>query len=243
VFVIPAGGGQARPICPATACGDGIAQLAWSPDGSTIAFSHAGVLGGGATGPGPIPGTSPGSPIDVVRADGSGHVRLTDCGELGCPTDVAPAWSPDGDTILFNRGAGLGGGQKFRTVTPVGGKPAEEGACPVPLCLASTAPVWSPDGESFAYPVQQDINGSTPFIMVVTAGRPVRVSTCTGSTCVYPESVAWSPDGRFLLFVGGSKVGDPSSAIGVYLVPAAGGDPGRIVAAPGACCASWQPAG
>jgi Tol biopolymer transport system component len=248
VFVIPSGGGLALPICPATTCGEGIAQLAWSPDGRTLAFSHAGTLaagGGAASGasPGTGPAAGPGSPIDVVGADGTGHRRLTDCGELGCPTDVAPAWSPDGSTILFNRGAGQGGGQKFRTVTPAGGKPIEKGACPVPLCLPGTAPVWSPDGASFAYPVQQDINGSTPFIMVVTGGNAVRVATCAASACVYPESVAWSPDGRFLLFAGGSKVGEPSSSIGVYLVPAAGGDPGRVVAAPGACCVSWQPAG
>ena len=58
-----------------------------------------------------------------------------------------------------------------------------------------------------------------------------------------PPERSGAPDLRFLLFVGGSKLGDPSSANGLYLVPASGGEPGRMLQVAGACCAAWQPVG
>jgi len=54
---------------------------AWSPDGSRIAF-----VGGGEDD----------AYIDVVNADGSGHVRLTTDG-----FEYEPSWSPDGTRIVF----------------------------------------------------------------------------------------------------------------------------------------------
>src|SRR5207237_4081433 len=182
--------------------------------------------------------------IDVVGADGSNHRRLTDCGDVGCPIDVSPAWSPDGSTILYDHGAGQGGGQKFMELAVGSRKPVVVSNCPVPLCLPAAVPAWSPDGSRFAYPAQRDLNAGPPFLVVGgPGGRPVHVSTCDGSACVAPMSVAWSPDGAFLLFVGGSKQGDPTSVTGLYLVPADGGRPGRVLAAAGVCCAAWQPSG
>jgi TolB protein len=66
---------------------------AWSPDGKHIAFCCR-------------RGTKPDLDICVMKADGSGEVRLTDS-PLG---DLTPSWSPDGTKIVFHRpkGRGLG---------------------------------------------------------------------------------------------------------------------------------------
>jgi len=56
---------------------------AWSPDASKIAY---------------VGGDDDEAFIDVVNADGSGHVRLTTGGG-----EFDPAWSPDGTHIIFSR--------------------------------------------------------------------------------------------------------------------------------------------
>ena len=80
----------------------------WSPDGSEIAFT---TVVGGACGRCP-----PGQEIWLANADGSGVRQLTDAGSLATYDD-APIWSPDGDRILFRRGAYVG---QLATMNPDG---------------------------------------------------------------------------------------------------------------------------
>jgi Tol biopolymer transport system component len=61
-----------------------ISGLAWSPNGSKIAFSA---------------NTGDCQPILIMNADGSGISQLTDCAGV----DHNPSWSPDGTSIVFER--------------------------------------------------------------------------------------------------------------------------------------------
>jgi Tol biopolymer transport system component len=70
--------GGCRAAYQAAGCTNG---LAWSPDGSQLAFHSA-------------------SGIYVLRADGSGLRRITKDG-------VQPSWSPDGSRIAISRGSEL----------------------------------------------------------------------------------------------------------------------------------------
>src|SRR5205823_2183180 len=80
VVMLQPGAGSRRVV------GSGV-DLAWSPDGSKLAFA----------------GSAVGGPIHVVNAVGSGRIRVTD-GDF----DHSPAWSPDGGRLAYSRSAGIG---------------------------------------------------------------------------------------------------------------------------------------
>jgi len=87
--------------CGGGACSAG-GGLAWSPDGSMLAF-HSRPGSGGS-----VP-----SGIYVVHADGSGLHRITGDG-------VQPSWSPDGKRIAFTRYDGFANGFDLFTVASDG---------------------------------------------------------------------------------------------------------------------------
>ena len=102
-------------------------QLAWSPDGTKLAFSD---VGG----------------IYVVNADGSGETRVPNTSR----NDQTPAWSPDGTKFamrsLGDRDGGIavisvdGSGRRWLTNQIMDGQPT-----------------WSPDGSKIAYSSSDDI--------------------------------------------------------------------------------------
>ena len=102
IWTVKPDGSDARQLVDLGLCGAGgcTAGLAWSPDGSTLAFhSRRGWLVG-------QPATQV-MAIYFVRADGSGLRRISDDG-------TEPSWSPDGSRLAFIRG-----GEVF-TMTPDG---------------------------------------------------------------------------------------------------------------------------
>ena len=148
------------------AAGGAISALAWSPDGSTIAYAANSFVGIFAVRPGANPESIKGSSIEpaqatveslawspdgsrlavswdtsgvtVVRIDGSGKLTVLD----QRPQHIA--WSPDGRLIAFVRGHNVG-------VVPA------TGGAPVKLAYAGGTPgiwsrlVWSPDGRLVAF--------------------------------------------------------------------------------------------
>lgn len=115
-------------------------EPAWSPDGTTIAFSSR------------REGTAH---IHVMDADGTNVRRLT----KGKDPDSNPSWSPDGSRIVFSGGAGdlylmSADGNGLKQLTKGG---AEE-----------RDPAWSPDGKWIAYE-RREPGGPTREIWVSRA--------------------------------------------------------------------------
>jgi TolB protein len=104
-------------------------EVAWSPDGSRIAFSKSDGLWGAV--------------IYVIDADRTNLTRLSPEGAY----DATPAWSPDGRRIAFeNRRHNMSGGHIFVMNA--------DGTNRVQLTSnrqPNWSPAWSPDGRRIAY--------------------------------------------------------------------------------------------
>jgi len=145
-------------------------EPAWSPDGTTIAFSsrRAGTFD-----------------IYVMNADGTETRALTSTKE----DDSHPTWSPDGSQIAFaRRGSGdiyvMGddGSDVHRISDPL----AEE-----------AEPAWSPDGEWIAYVRRASGTAIQEVWLVRPDGTERHALTSQGAKTFTP---AWSPDGARIVF-------------------------------------------
>jgi dipeptidyl aminopeptidase/acylaminoacyl peptidase len=151
--------------------GTSAADLAWSRDGSRLAY----VVNSTRTVPGP-------REIDILRADGNGRVRRIDAGR-GVPS--SPTWSPDGQRIAFalhERGVNA-----VYAVDLAGGNVTL-------LAQHAAAPAWSPDGTTIA------VRGCRG-VRLVRVERPEGAWSCSpfGRLLVRKDGPpTWSPDGRDL---------------------------------------------
>ena len=164
----------------------------WSPDGTRIVF---------ARGRGNENNSFVAWTLYVVNRDGSGLRQLTQSrGFLG---ESAPSWSPDGNTIAFERR--LDGGIYTIDV---------DGTNERLLVSDGFTPAWSPDGSRIAF--QQDRIGpiavfdlETQAVVRVIHG-PVAIVGELGEM----EDPAWSPDGTRIAFGGESHEIDVVKADG-----------------------------
>ena len=195
---------------------------AYSPDGTRIAFVR-------------YPGRRR-AHIWTMAADGTDRTAVT----AGQHWDSAPSWSPDGSRIVFSRGGG--------------GRPADVYTVDVtssfnePVAVTSTFgnefdTEWSPDGTRIAFGVSICDEGCDLHIGVVDVdGRNYTLLTPKGAVDVDPN---WSPDSSTLLFAS-DRQGGGSGDYDIFTIPAAGGAPTRITAAPGAAAHRepiWSPDG
>jgi TolB protein len=171
--VLGADGSDRRVVATTMLVGvDSGPRVTWSPDGSRLAFSDAAGAGGR---------------IRVVRADGSGELRIGD----STLSAWDPAWSPDGGRIAFRGGRGaeqLG----VAMVSP-------DGTDLRWLLLAddvdATTPVaWAPDGSRIAV---STCDAACQLHVVRVDG--------SGDTEIDAQAAAvgasWSPDGRRLAWL------------------------------------------
>ena len=205
-------------------------RIAWSPDGSRIAYQD------------PIVGERG---IFVSDADGTDAVRLTDG-----VNDSWASWSPDGARILFSS---TGYDPSIERCTP--GDP-HEFRCPTDIYVMDAdgsdivrlthdpadefQPVWSPDGSRIAFVRSLSDQSSHPAIFTMNPdGTDVRqVSEATEGSDFSPS---WASDGSRLIFAGIHK-----ENWGIWMVNEDGSDERMILGGVGAWFvidAEWSPDG
>ena len=137
--------------------------------------------------------------------------------------DVAPAWSPDGSTIVFTRITTTRTTPSTITTAlftvTTGGSPAVQA---VPNATDGYTADWSPDGSKIVYAQLADGADSGPLLVINRDG--------SGRTALGPSGLmpAWSPDGSTIAYATvTARDSDRSRAedtAQIATVPAAGGE-------------------
>lgn len=137
--------------------------------------------------------------IWVMESDGKRKTRLTSVAQA---SDTAPAWSPDGTLIAFNRNEG---DNRLYIINADGSNPRQISTS-LPLSAAEIE--WSPDGRRLRFETNF---GATYVVQVFNADGSVAASApvLLGNF----EDARWSPDGSQLV-----ASGVVSNVFGVYLL-------------------------
>jgi len=214
IYVTPADGGPSRFV----ALVSDPHSLTWSPDGRWLAL----VSGNDqfAVGAAELANKGP-SAIVLVPAAGGVPVPVTDNAAL----NVSPAWTPDGDRLLFvsNR---EGARDVYTVRVTSGGMPAGKPSR-LTTGLNAHSISLSADGRRLAYSAYTS-HANVWAIPIPTDG-PVSVDRATqvtmGNQTV--ESMTLSPDGRWLYFDS-----DRSGNADIYRMPLGGGEPQQLTTSP-----------
>jgi Tol biopolymer transport system component/tRNA A-37 threonylcarbamoyl transferase component Bud32 len=146
-----------------------IRDHAVSPDGKRVAFTTAGR-----------------EDLFVVGTDGSSFRRMTD----DAFRDRGPAWSPDGQRLVFY--SDRSGGYQLWSIRPDGSGMRQLSH----LEGAANFPVWAPDGSRIA---TVDLRGQAWRILDSERGSVVREFTKPVREGVGFWPLSWSPDGGSVL--------------------------------------------
>jgi TolB protein len=149
---------------------DWVGPQAWSPDGSRIVFSSM--------------RDDPNGEIYIMKADGTGVIRLTE----NSLSDGCAAWSPDGSSIAFCREADI-----YRMGTT-------QGSPIVRIASEGFDPNWSPDGSKIAFMTGICWDTLCDLAVIGVDG--------TGFVQLNPDlanntralNPSWSPDGSWIAF-------------------------------------------
>ena len=206
-----------------------------SRDGSRVAYSWIGHS----------PGTTDSDIfVKLIDADSGEPQRVTE----GPASDWWPAWSPDGNRIVFIREEdpdaelmSFGGPYQLMVVPVLGGQPKRLARFAARGNLY-TRPAWSPDGEHIAFAGQLDPDEPT------LSNRILLYSFETGETRTLMEDAdasnsrpAFSPDGRTLAFSGNYGEGPGMYALGLDEDLRVESEPRLVL--PGIAHVSWSPDG
>ncbi len=156
LWIMVADGSHPQPLGNVAAEYQALRNLAWSPDGTRLAFVA------------PSDGTLDG-PLDVfvINADGTGLNDITNTPQ----NEFWPSWSPDGKRIAFPRFPDSGAGWTLVVADADGSNQATLAGPPID---GNAAPVWSPDGkELLAYEHDDSLNRNVSIVVF----DPLRIQT------------------------------------------------------------------
>jgi Tol biopolymer transport system component len=129
------------------------------------------------------------------------------------------AWSPDGSRLAVESFSATG-----NAVTVLDARSGEELFVIDAGSSFTAAPSWSPDGDRLVFLRSDGFDLSTTVMAVAADGAdPVELADLGAISASGP--VVWAPDGSYLA-VAASGVSVPGE---VWLVPAAAGDPVRLL--------------
>jgi Tol biopolymer transport system component len=202
LWVMNADGSGAAPLTRLTSTsGQGVLDLAWSPDGRRIAFDSNRALDGRDA-----VNTNGTSNIWVVNSDGSSAVPLT---RFTVASATLPVWAPDGGRIAFTSSGAFDGSDSASAFNIWVMNADGSGSTPVTRLAAafSQHPAFSPDGTKLAFVSNRRLDGSDVF----TKASNIWVAKADGSgaipltkyTALEVGSVlggVWSPDSKKFAF-------------------------------------------
>jgi TolB protein len=190
IFVMNADGTGLKQLTHCTGVCNGIGAGTWSPDGNQIVYSVA---------ENPIrpDGNATEEGLWIMHADGSHPVQFT---KPPLPTSIAdnsPAWSPDGQQILFVRNRQTNDSFNDQALFII--KRDGTGLKQVtPWDLEAGIARWSPDGKRILFQSFGSFpDGSTPQLYTIFPDGTHLVQLTTHERNTWP---AWSPDGTKIVF-------------------------------------------
>ena len=208
VWTMRANGRDPLPLTDNSHAFDGNAS--WRADGRKIAFMSDRETPSNPTPPGR---RDPDFEIFVMNADGSNQAQIT-FNELH---DEEPAWSADGQRIVFQRDFVPVEGEVDYDLFTIKADGSRETRLTNSPGVSEVEPNWSPDGRRIAFASERDLDGNREIHTMRPDGSGVRQLTFTQN--VFEGRPNWSPDGRMIAYQGAT--GDDFD---IFTMLADGGD-------------------
>jgi TolB protein len=219
IYTVSPNGRHLLNLTPDSPAADDFAS--WSADGRKIAFWST------RTGPNNPEGDQE---IFTMNADGSGLRQVT----YNAFDDGGPAWSPNGDRLVFHRFPGDGSGADLWTVRVNG--TGERNLTRSPG-IVDRYGAWSPDGREIVF-MRDDSGLENDIATIRPDGSHLRALTDTPTDEEAPD---WSPDGTRIAFHWNGA--PPGEDYHIYVMRRDGGSPPTRLTTTQGFNPAWSPDG